>query len=110
MTTLPITILATFLLSTTVWADPATQSTETNSFYKAVLEVGAMDNNSQKNVIPATPYTHENQKNNSLFRAALAKQGVNVNLRINSASEVSYVRSSNTSEQYNSLSHGALAK
>jgi len=112
MTKLSIAMLSTFLLSTAVWASPAAQSTEINSFHKAVLEKAAQNNHSQVNTTPSAPYTHESEKNNSLPRAVLALQGTKMNLVLNSASDVSYSHDSdlNTSEQYNSLSHGALAK
>lgn len=113
MTKLYITMLSTFLLSNTVWAYSPALMTETNSLSKAVLEIVAMDNQSQKNdtiETSSTPYTHESEKNNSLARGVLAKQGVDVHLSFNSASKVSYSRDAYTNEKNHSLSHGAMAK
>jgi len=114
MTKLTITLLSTliFSLSNIAWAHPTHQRTEVNSYHKAVLERAAHHNHSQIATTPSAPYTHESEKNNSLPRAVLALQGTKMNLVLNSASDVSYARDSDldTSEQYNSLSHGALAK
>ena len=110
MTKLFLTLLSVFILSHTAWALPVAHVTETNSLSKAVLEIAAMGTQPQSNAKLETPYTHESEQNNSLARAVLAKQGVNVNLRFNAASVVNYSRYNYTSEQNNSLSRGALSK
>ncbi|MFW5447590.1 MAG: hypothetical protein ACKE8G_05580 [Methylophagaceae bacterium] len=110
MTKLSIFLLASFFLSSIASAQPYARLNETNSLSRAALEIMAMNNEAQTNVEAATPYTHESQKNNSLARGALAKQGVAVNLRFNSDSVASYSRDATASEKNNSLSRGALAK
>lgn len=110
MTKLSISILSMLLVSTTVWAHSPAQPTEVNSFYRAVIERSVQNNHSQVKTEPSSPYTHETEKGNSLFRAALALQGSQVNLRLNSASEVSYSRYTDSRQTYNSLFLGAMAK
>ena len=110
MTKLILTLLSTVMLSNVAWAQPVAHLTETNSLSKAVLEMAAMNAQPQKNAKVEIPYSHESEKNNSLSRAVLAKQGVKVNLHFDRTSEVSYSRYTNKSEQYNSLVRGAMAK
>lgn len=110
MTKILIPLFSALLLSTTVSAKPASELTDRNSLPKAVLEMAHQENKSYTNKDHATPYTHESEKNNSLVRGALAKQGAQVNFRFNSDSEVSYSRDATKSENNNSLSRGALAK
>ncbi|PHS22561.1 MAG: hypothetical protein COA83_11585 [Methylophaga sp.] len=105
-----ITLLPALLLTNIVLAKPASEVTETNSFTGAILEMASQDSYPTIRTEPATPYTHESEKTNSLSRAVLAIQKVNVNLSINSASEVSYSRYSHESEKNNSLGRGALAR
>lgn len=106
MTKLSITLFSTLLLSNIAWA----QAVEINSLPTAVLEVAAKYNQPQMAITPATPYSHENEKGNSLARAVLAIQGAQVNLAFNTESAVSYSRHSTESEKNNSLSRGVLAK
>ncbi len=116
MTKLYIAILSTFLLSNTVWANSTAPIIENNSLSKAMLEINARDYRPETEPqieISSTPFpiTHESEKNNSLFRGALAKQGVDINLLINNTSKTSYSRyAPHLSEQNNSLYRGALAK
>jgi len=112
MTKLCTSLFSVLLLSAPVLAYSAPPMMESNSLHKATLEITADNYNPQTEVIKtaSAPYTHETERNNSLFRGALAKQGVAVNLRIDASSEVSYSRYSTASEQNNSLFRGALAK
>jgi hypothetical protein len=109
MTKLFITILSSLLLANAAWAHMA----ENNSLSNNALEINA---NGTRNLPPANTkleshYTHKSEQNNSLIRGALAKQGVGMNLRINSESEVSYERYPYTkSDQRNSLFRGILSK
>jgi len=111
-----LTILPAFLLSNMIWANSAVPMVENNSLSKAMLEIAARDYQPKTEPqieISSTPFslTHESEKNNSLFRGALAKQGVDINLLINSSSKTSYSRHTpHLSEQNNSLYRGALAK
>lgn len=113
MTKLYISIFSVFLLSNPILVLSAPPVTEINSVPRAVLEIMAKNYQPQtddKIETPSIPYTHESEKNNSLYRATLAIQGVTVNLRLNSASDVSYSRYTNTSEKNNSLYRGAMEK
>jgi len=115
MTKLLITALSSFLLSTSVWANSTVTAPmiENNSLSKAVLEIVEKDyqpKTAPQIETPSRPYTHESEKNNSLFHGALAKQGVNVNIRINSASEIDYSRQSSEERDHNSLFRAVLAK
>lgn len=106
MTKVFVTMLLTFLLSSTAWA----QLTEINSLPKAALEIHAMNAPAQTTGDIETPYTHDVEKNNSLARGALAKQGVKVSLRINADSTINYTRNKDVSERYNSFYRGVLAQ
>ena len=110
MIKLYITLLSTLLLSNVAIAKPVNQVVDTNSFSGAILEMVAKDSSPAISSEPAVPYTHESEKTNSLSRAVLAMQKVNVNLRINSESEVNYSGDSHESEKNNSLGRGALAR
>lgn len=110
MNKLLISLLSTLLLSNIASAQPSAHLYEANSLSKAVLEKVAIETKDiEVNVKAATPYTHESQQNNSLSRAALAKQRTKV-FRI-TAEGVSYSRyAPHESERNHSLAHGALAK
>jgi len=113
MIRLQITILTTFLLSNPIWAYSADPATETNSVSKAAIEISAANYKPQtgaKTDSSSTAYTHESEKNNSLFHGALAKQGVKMNIVISRDSKVNYSPSTDTSEKNNSLFHGAMAR
>ena len=97
-------------LSNSAWAHSTGQRSTVNSYHKAVLERASHHNHSQIETTPSARYTHESEKNNSLPRAILALQGTKMKLVLNSASDVSYSRNSDTSEQFNSLPRGAVAK
>lgn len=110
MMKLYIILLSSLLLANAALAKPASEMMETNSFSAAILERASQDSQPTISTEPARPYTHESEKTNSLSRAVLAIQKVNVNLSINSESEVSYSRYSHESEKNNSLGRGALAR
>ena len=103
-------ILPVYFLVNLSWAQAADQTIDTDSFLNAVLEMQAKNAQPQEDVSPATPYIHESEKNNSLARGTLYKQGTKVNIRINRESEINYSRHISTSQKNNSLFHGAMAK
>ena len=86
--TKPVTSI--LLLSNSVWAGSTTETPKVETSPR--------------------PDTHESEKNNSLFHGALAKQGVNINIRINSASEVDYSRTPSMDREHNSLFGAAFKK
>jgi len=113
MAKLLITILSAFLFSNIVWANPAVPMIENNSLSKAMIKIVARDyqpKTAPKIETSSTHYTHERTKNSSFLGAVLAKQGVKMNLIINSESKVNYSRHKYTGNHNNSLFLGALAK
>lgn len=95
------------MLSSVAWGKPLIQPT-TDSLSKAVLEINAMNAQPQKNIKASTVYTHESEKNNSLFRAALAIQ--EANMKVHSVNEVSYTQTKTTHRQQNSFYGAVLEK
>ncbi|PHS32450.1 MAG: hypothetical protein COA95_03980 [Methylophaga sp.] len=110
MTKSTLFLFASIFASSIVSAEPYARLNETNSISRAALEIMAMHNPPQQNVEHVTPYTHESEKNNSLGRAALAKQGTKVNLRFNSDSVIRYSRDVRKSDNNNSFFRRALAR
>lgn len=106
-------LLPLFTLSGTILANPINHMTN-NSISEAIREsviaAEADDVQSNINKIPATFYSHENQKYNSLSASVLAIQGVKANIVINANSQVDYSRYKDTSERNNSFFRGVLAK
>ena len=109
-----ITILTTFLLSNSAWADsPRLPIIETASLTTMALEINARNYRSKVPPTikaPSIPFTHEREKNNSLYSAVLAKQGVKINLIINSESKITSTRPSYKNERTNSLFGRVLAR
>lgn len=103
-------IISTLLLSSMAWGQSSVYQTETNSLSRAVLKMAAKKEQPKDETQTKIPYTHKSEQNNSLARGALAKQGVNVNLRVNSASKVNYSNTVSKREQHNSFFHAVLAK
>ncbi len=107
MKNVSIIILSTFMLSNTAWGKPAIQPT-TNSLSKAVLEINAINAQPQKNMKASTVYTHQNEKNNSLFRAVLAIQ--EANMKGDSDHEITYSQTRSTHRQHSSFYGAVLEK
>jgi|GEM_PF-1752045 len=107
MKNVSIIILSTFMLSNVAWGKPAIQPT-TNSLSKAVLEINAMNAPTQMNMKPAKSYTHESEKNNSLFQAALAIQ--EAQMKVDADSGLSYSQRKSTHRHNNSFFNSVLEK
>lgn len=108
MTKLSITLFANLFLLSIASAQTHTHMITTNSLPRAALEITAMNNPHETTGKVATHYSHNDEKNNSLARGALARQGVKVNILVTADSELCYSRYEQSGEQNNSLSRGAL--
>jgi hypothetical protein len=98
------------LLFNSTWAQPVNH-TSSNSISEAInghTPTNTNQGHEAKNLVSS--YTHDSEKYNSLFRGALAIQGVRANLVINSNSKIDYERHKTSGEHNESLFRGALSK
>jgi len=104
-----VSLIPCLLLANNVWAGPINHMSNT-SLYTAINESVLANAPPNQTSGVAKPTTHESQKNNSLFHAVLAIQGVKTNIVIDANSKVDYSLHKYTDQQNNSLFLGALAK
>lgn len=106
MTKLSIILFASLFLSGIASAQMHTITT--NSLPRAALAITAMNNPHETTGKVTTHYSHNDEKNNSLARGALARQGVKVSILVTADSKPRYSRYEQLGERNNSLPRGAL--
>jgi hypothetical protein len=107
MKTVFISLMSTLLISNIAWGQPASETTSNTASKSEAIATQA------KHTAKAyKPYTNESQKNNSLFRGALAIHQMNVKRAMKDQPKQIITTAkpyTNASEKHNSLARAALA-